>query len=350
MSLGIGVQLTTRCNLDCEHCFVEGSGNDLSIANLAKIVAFAKKCDCAFLAFSGGEPTLHPEFPKIIELLTGNGLKFTMVSNGWNFVEWYKSIGPNLDSIRRITFSLDGATEEIHDLNRGNGSYRKVLQATSVCNHKSIPFGLRMTVSKRNIHQLEEMALLAAKVGAEELFLIPLQPTPRMIDQDLILFPQDIQRIQGQSSRLRSIFRMKISLTSGYRDDDPLALCPPLSLKQLYITSKGLVGFCCQLADYGKDAGDSDIIGSLDEMTLFEAYQRFIDRAASFTKIKIGRLDRGTLSKLDYYPCWYCAKYFGKVDWMARHTGNPWSDEMSEVRAESFEGDLATAHIQSADQ
>jgi MoaA/NifB/PqqE/SkfB family radical SAM enzyme len=158
MSLIMGVGLTTRCNLHCKHCFVNCSGNDLNISTFAKIVSFAKAYNCSHLSFTGGEPTLHPKFSEIMEMLAENDLKFTMVTNGWNFLDFYQNMKPYLTNIKKLDFSLDGSTSEIHDLNRTNGSYERVVQAIGICKYKGIPFGLRTAITKRNMHQLEEIA------------------------------------------------------------------------------------------------------------------------------------------------------------------------------------------------
>ena len=69
MSMTISIQLTTRCNLNCCQCFVDPSGSDLPLEHLEKVITFAKEFDCSHLAFTGGEPTLHPELPEVMELL-----------------------------------------------------------------------------------------------------------------------------------------------------------------------------------------------------------------------------------------------------------------------------------------
>lgn len=348
MSLTIGVQLTTVCNLDCTHCFLDRSGEDISMKTFKKIISFAKAYNCSCLAFTGGEPTMHLRFSEIMEILAKNGLKFAMVTNGWNFAHFYQSIRPYLSNIKKIAFSLDGATEEIHDLNRTKGSYRRVLQAISICRYKAIPFGLRMAITKRNIHQLEEMALLAAKLGAEELALIPLQPTPRTAALKLLLYPEDFKEITNEASRLQKIFNMKITLTAGYFDEDPLVSCRPLTMKDIFITSKGEVSFCCQLTDYKGGIKDTDLIGNLEEMSLYEAHQHMIDKVAKYKKDKVQCLAEGKLSKLDYYHCWYCLKYFRKVDWMAEFPDNPWSEDLLETQSGKLVRDLTMTRRQAS--
>lgn len=332
MSMAIGVQLTTHCNLNCTHCFVDCSGNDISMEAMEKIISFAKASNSSCLAFTGGEPTMHPRFPEIMETLAKNGLKFTMITNGWNFADFYQTIKHYLRNIEIIFFSLDGATEEIHDLIRAKGSYRKILQAISICRCKEIPFGLRMTVTQRNIHQLEEMVLLAAKVGSESIAFLPLQPTPRMAALNLLLHPDDLNKIREEASRLQKIFKIKIILTAGYFDQNPLALCRTLALKSLFITSTGEVSFCCHLTGYKGGERETDLVGNLEEMSLSEASQRIVDAVASYKNDKVLGFGEGKLSKLDYFPCWHCLKYFRKVDWMTEFPGNPWSKDLLEAQ------------------
>ena len=342
MSLIIGVQLTTRCNLHCKHCFVNCSGNDLNMSTFAKIVSFAKAHNCSHLSFTGGEPTLHPKFSEMMEMLGKNNLKFVMVTNGWNFLDFYQNMKPYLANTKRLDFSLDGATEEIHDLNRTKGSYQRVVQAISICKYKGIPFGLRTAITKRNMHQLEEMALLAAKVGAEEFTIGPLQPTSRTAALKLLLHPEDLTRVADEVLRLQKIFKMRMTMTTGFFDSDPLALCHPLTMKELFINSKGEISFCCQLTDYEDAQNGTDFVANLEEVSLYEAHQRMADAIAKYEKDKIQRFADGKFSNLDYYPCWYCLKYFRKVDWLTKFPDNPWSQDILESKSGAWEKDIIT--------
>ncbi len=340
MTFNIGVQLTTRCNLNCTHCLMDCYGKDISIKTIKKIISFAKAYNNSCLAFTGGEPTMHPKFSEIMQILAKNGLKFTMVTNGWNFTDFYQIIKTYITNIKRIEFSLDGATEDIHDSNRTKGSYRRVLQAIGICKYKEIAFGLRIVITKINIHQLEEMVLLAAKVGVERLLLIPLQPTPLTASLNLLLDPHDLKEIKNEISRLQKTFKIKIRLAAGYFDEDPLFSCRPLAMKELHISSEGEISFCSQLTDYKDGKKDTNLIGNLEEISLFEAHKCKIDAVAKYTKDKIQRLAEGKLSKLDYNPCWYCSKYFRKVDWMAEVPENPWSKDLIETQSRKSVKDL----------
>lgn len=67
--------LTDRCNLHCPYCFagkLSGTeGNDISIRNFLKAVSFVTRTE-SFVALIGGEPTIHPGFQTMMELLIAN--------------------------------------------------------------------------------------------------------------------------------------------------------------------------------------------------------------------------------------------------------------------------------------
>ena len=121
----IVLELTSYCNLKCIHCFEGRHSNEghLSIDVINKIAEEAKQYEFEQISFTGGEPTIHPDFIEIIKLVVEGGYYFGFVSNGHNFPKIYPTLVPFIDRLSVITFSLDGAREETHDFLRGNGSY-----------------------------------------------------------------------------------------------------------------------------------------------------------------------------------------------------------------------------------
>ena len=69
------IMLTYRCNLKCSYCFanefVNKDGAEISIKNFLKAVSFITRTE-GYIGLIGGEPTLHPGFQTILELLIAN--------------------------------------------------------------------------------------------------------------------------------------------------------------------------------------------------------------------------------------------------------------------------------------
>ena len=69
------IMLTYRCNLHCSYCFanefVNKQNTDISIGNFLKAVRFITQTE-QFIGIIGGEPTVHPGFQTMMELLIEN--------------------------------------------------------------------------------------------------------------------------------------------------------------------------------------------------------------------------------------------------------------------------------------
>ena len=152
----IVIELTNRCNLNCQHCFTgrHGGKDDLPLTILETVLAEA--CDRGFddITYTGGDPTLHRQFSQVLSLTADAGYRFGFVTNGWNFATVYPMLRQYRDRLESITFSLDRATAETHDRLRGAGSYRRVLQAMSISVAKR-SLRQHMVVTSKNRHQLE---------------------------------------------------------------------------------------------------------------------------------------------------------------------------------------------------
>ena len=90
---------------------------------------------------------------------------------------------------------------------------------------------------------------------------------------------------------------------------------------------RGNLVFCCQLSGYAGGGSDSDIIADLSKTSLFDAHKKLIEKIAKFQKDRVTRIGKKNLGKLDRFPCFYCARYFGKVGWLRKHKGNAWNSE-----------------------
>lgn len=104
------VLLTTRCNLQCPYCFAQerlADGNKLTMAmsDVEKVIGFLKRSNHLCFRAMGGEPTLHPEFPRIVQMALENGMRVDVMSNA-TWPESYNSLFQRI-SPRRLFFLLN---------------------------------------------------------------------------------------------------------------------------------------------------------------------------------------------------------------------------------------------------
>ena len=283
-----------------------------------------RQCGIDHLSFTGGEPTLHRQFPDIIRYLCDAGYTFSFVSNGSTFPQIYPVLVAHRRWFKGVTFSLDGAREETHDRIRDAGSYRQVLKAASVCIARSIPFSLNMVLTARNQHEIEEMVELADKLGSQGVRFGHLMPTLNTALRKLDLSPEERREIEGKIWALQKTSSIPIGMASGYYSASPFFACGPLAMEEFNLDCNGNLTLCCQLSGISGPTPETDLMGSLQEMSLVEACERFRQRVGIYLEEKRNRVGRGEFGELDYFPCWYCVKYLDKVQGLQQIPSHPW--------------------------
>jgi radical SAM protein with 4Fe4S-binding SPASM domain len=75
---------TLRCNYSCHFCFNRNLSltNDVEVHEFEKIISISKALGIEYVDMLGGEPTLHPNFLQLVEIIHSYGLKTTVSSNG----------------------------------------------------------------------------------------------------------------------------------------------------------------------------------------------------------------------------------------------------------------------------
>src|SRR5437868_5469018 len=154
----IALHLTDRCQLDCQHCLRDPAKqpSDLPLAIIERVLDEARVAyRASHVALTGGEPTLHPEFPRVLDAIVGRGYGWHLVTNGRRFPAFLatiEAVPARRAGLTAVDLSLDGADEAVHDDIREHGSFREVMAAATLCSAKGIPFLLQMSVNAINAH------------------------------------------------------------------------------------------------------------------------------------------------------------------------------------------------------
>ena len=93
-TLGI-IDLTNLCNYSCPLCFAENNYSDRAyflpletVRGMLRSLLGQSPAPCRNVQFSGGEPTLHPEFPQILRMAREMGFTHIQIAtNGSRFVD-----------------------------------------------------------------------------------------------------------------------------------------------------------------------------------------------------------------------------------------------------------------------
>ncbi|MDD4899578.1 MAG: radical SAM protein [Candidatus Omnitrophica bacterium] len=175
------LDLTYRCNNNCRHCWLrvgpdaKEAKNELSLAEIKKLVSDAKKMGCRRWSISGGEPMLRKDFTEIFEYITSNANSYSINTNGALITP---KIAKLLKKKGAKMVAIYGATAEVHDrITRNPGSFEQTMRGFRYLKEAGAGFIVQLIPMRDNYHQFQEMVKLAEslskhyRVGAAWLYL-----------------------------------------------------------------------------------------------------------------------------------------------------------------------------------
>jgi AdoMet-dependent heme synthase len=185
--------LTYRCNLACEHCYLDAGGTPLvGTENFAdrselgtdecfrvidEIAAFAPEC---VTILTGGEPLLRRDILEIVQRASERGLWVVVGTNGVRITE---NVARRLAEAgaRGLSLSLDALDPDRHDrFRKVRGAWRNTVEGAEILHRSGLPFIVQTTAGAHNLGELEAIADFAHdRLGAKVWNLYFLVPTGR---------------------------------------------------------------------------------------------------------------------------------------------------------------------------
>jgi radical SAM protein with 4Fe4S-binding SPASM domain len=189
----ISWNLTYRCNLACEHCYLDAGGKpqveDESFADRSElnteqcyevvdqIAAFGPE---SVVILTGGEPLLRRDILEIIRYAAGKELWVVVGTNG---VKVSATLAMRLkeEGVRGLALSLDALDSSRHDAFRQvQGAWDNTVKGARVLHAAELPFIVQTTVGRHNLGELKQIADFAyGELGARVWNLYFLVPTGR---------------------------------------------------------------------------------------------------------------------------------------------------------------------------
>jgi len=197
------LELTSRCNLKCEHC---GSScgdvppEDLpapAIRTLLREVRQHFGTSGLMLCITGGEPLLRKDFFEIMEDARDLGFAWGMTTNA-TLVDGDTALRLRNAGMKTVSVSLDGLSET-HDAMRGcTGAFARAvdgIQALTDCGGFQA-VQVTTVVSRRNIGELDALYALLQDLDIDSWRLTAIEPIGRALRHpELMLTPDDHRRL-----------------------------------------------------------------------------------------------------------------------------------------------------------
>ncbi len=178
----VKVHSNYSCNLKCKFCYYGDSRfikeKEPTFGELKKQLDIAKKEGAIDVDFSGGEPTIRPDFLKLVEYAKKIGFRtICVITNGLvmsnsNYVK--KLIDAGLND---VLFSLEGYDDRTHDaLTKVPGSFKKINLAIENAKMVGLKVRINITVIKDNYKDLEKFAKHILKYKPDAVNFIKFNP------------------------------------------------------------------------------------------------------------------------------------------------------------------------------
>lgn len=170
------LHLTGRCNLECRHCYMDGSPRRREQLPLEWVKAALREAPAlgiGSLFLTGGEPLLHAGFDDVARAAAAvHGLMTTVCTNATlvkpGHAEQFAGHG------FQVHVSIDGEPG-FHDAFRGmDGAFRRAERGIGLLVRAGVPLTITTTVSRANFEQFPRTAQWAVDVGATRLLVQPL--------------------------------------------------------------------------------------------------------------------------------------------------------------------------------
>jgi radical SAM protein with 4Fe4S-binding SPASM domain len=183
----ISWNLTKKCNLRCEHCYISAgriskaeAKDELSTEECLRVVD--QICEVnpeALLILTGGEPLLRKDVFEIASYADSRGLWVVVGTNGVLITE--ELCRRIIDAgIKGVALSLDSLDRVTHDRFRGvQGAWDNTVRGSEVLNEAGLPFVVQTTIGAHNRESILELARFAYRLGARVFNLYFLVPSGR---------------------------------------------------------------------------------------------------------------------------------------------------------------------------
>jgi radical SAM protein with 4Fe4S-binding SPASM domain len=224
------IELTERCNLRCQHCYIHDpardrqiQSNELSTEQWFGIFDELADAGCLWMTWTGGEILLRKDFVELYRYAKRKGFLIVLFTNGTlltpelvSFLaEWYPHY---------MEITLYGMTSETYERVTGvPGALKRCLAGIEGIHGAAIPLRLKTVAMTLNSHELQAMYDYAANLGLEFRHDSVLRPTFFGKDiRDLRLPPEEVVALDFVRPTAAESFRTAYDLTVDAAESNPL--------------------------------------------------------------------------------------------------------------------------------
>ena len=209
--------VTEGCNLQCITCsYRQASPNELDLDEIEELAHSLVHFGLRHIVFSGGEPLLRRDFPKICLLFKHLGVKQSLLTNGLLLEKRFKELE---GMFSEVIVSIDGPDAEIHNAIRGIASFEQIIRGVRFATQaKSQSVSIRTVIQKKNFRRIGEMVELAKDLRVQRISFLAADVLSESFGRDRSgqMVPNEaIMLDEKETSEFRQIIEKLISQHAG---------------------------------------------------------------------------------------------------------------------------------------
>ncbi len=166
------LELTPACSnrcIGCSNVFADRRGPAPLKADQWTEIIEKLRPHVRYLKLTGGEPTLHPEFERIVEHISDVGLRFRLLTNGrWPKKKELLEFLRQQPSLESLLISLHGPDARSHEgFTRTSGSFEDAVETIRLASEQGLKVATSVVITKFNWNRLDEIYGLSLRLGAD---------------------------------------------------------------------------------------------------------------------------------------------------------------------------------------
>jgi AdoMet-dependent heme synthase len=172
--LNASIEITTRCNIRCLHCYNFDRDEprdacdtpELSTAEILRVMDELRAAGCLFLMFTGGEALSHPELFTFLDHARDLNFAVQLLTNGTMLRPGVAARLAAYRNLQGVSVSLYGATPEVHDaVTQMPGSWRRTWEGVDRLRRLGVVVRVKFIVMRQNAHEVGAMRAAADARG-----------------------------------------------------------------------------------------------------------------------------------------------------------------------------------------
>ena len=162
--------ITRTCNLRCLHCYASSENKkydgELTTEEALAVIDDLAAARVPVILFSGGEPFVRPDILDLARYAVEKGIHVTFSTNG-TLIDEERAKAIKAIGVGYVGISLDGIGD-VHDrFRRKKGAFDAALRGIRNCLNHGVKVGLRFTINRHNVDQLEAIFNLIEEEGIQ---------------------------------------------------------------------------------------------------------------------------------------------------------------------------------------